>query len=151
AVLVNDLQLRQGLNRARRLGADTDRRAEALTEQLDQARNENIQIAEALERARAAAASERPAVSAPPAASRRGLTSGNAKTTVLFPQTRSIGQVPKIEVAPGADTVPVELRLESNEFPQYRAVLKDADTDRIVWRSAVVHARAASPAFVSVV
>jgi hypothetical protein len=150
-VLVSDLQLRQGLNRARRLGTDNDRRADVLTEPLDQARNENIEIADALERARAAAASERPPVSAPPAASSSGLTSDSAKATVLFPQTRSIGQVQKIEVAASAESVMLELRLESNEYPQYRALLKDPDTDRIVWRSAVVRARAASPAFVSLV
>jgi hypothetical protein len=150
-VLVNDLQLRQGLNRARRLGADNDRRAEMLTEQLDQARNENIEIADALERARAAAARERPAVSAPPAASSSPLMTSRAKATVLFPQTRSIGQIPKIEVAGGADSVPFELRLESDEYAQYQAVLKDPDTDRIVWRSGVVRARTASPAVVSLI
>src|SRR5262245_27715482 len=150
-VLVNDLQLRQGLNRARRLGVTTDRRVGALTEQLDQARNENIEIAEALERARAAAATEQPAVSPPPALSSSNVTVASAPATVLFQQTRSIGQAPKIEVAASAESVLFELRLESNEYPQYQAVLKDPDTDRIVWRSAVVRARAASPAFVSLV
>jgi hypothetical protein len=150
-VLVNDLQLRQGLNRARRLGADNDRRAEALTEQLDQARNENIEVAAALERARAAAATERPAFNAPPAATSNGVASGIAKATVLFPQTRSVGEVPRIEVAASVVSVPFELGLESNEYTQYRAALRDAETDRIVWRSAAVRARAASPPVVSLV
>ena len=150
-VMVNDLQLRQGLNRARRLGSESDRRAEVLTGQLDQARNENIEIAEALERARAAASKEQPPVNAPLAASSSGLASATARATVLFPETRSIGQVPKIEVAASADSVPFELRLESNEFTQYRAVLKDPDTDNIVWRSAIIRARSVSPAFVSLV
>jgi len=149
-VLVNDLQLRQGLNRARRAGADNDRRAEQLTGQLDQARNENIEMTQALERARAAASNERPAVSVPPAAS-ASLSSTAAIATALFPQTRSIRQVPKIEVAAGSKAVQVELRLESNEFTQYRAVLKETDTGRIAWRSALVHARSGSPASVSLV
>jgi hypothetical protein len=150
-VLVNDLQLRQGLNRARRLGSDNDRRAEMLTRQLDQARHENIEIAESLERARAAASNEQPPVNAPLAVSGSGLASATARATVLFPETRSIGQVPKVEVAASADSVPFELRLESNEFTQYRVVLKDPDTDTIVWRSAVIRARSIPPAFVSLV
>src|SRR5262245_14909326 len=55
-LLVNDLQLRAGLNRALQLGAVQDQRARMLAQQLDQARTENVEIAQALEQARAASA-----------------------------------------------------------------------------------------------
>jgi hypothetical protein len=76
---------------------------------------------------------------------------GQLKASVLFPQTRSIGQVPRIEVASNANGATFDLRLESNEFPQYRALLKDSGTNRIVWRSAVLHARSDPPASISLV
>ncbi len=142
---MNDLQLREGLNQAEQLGAAQDHRADMLTHELDQARNENVEIAQALERARAAAASgDQPSASA--SVSTIGASAlGGTKGTVLFPQTRSIGQVPEIDVASHADGVTFELRLESNEFPQYRALLKDSGTNRIIWRSDVLQARSDAP------
>ena len=60
-LIVNDLQLRQGLNQAERRGVAQDQRAETLARQLDEARNENVQVAQALESARAASSPrERP-------------------------------------------------------------------------------------------
>jgi hypothetical protein len=70
---------------------------------------------------------------------------------VLSPQTRSIGQVPRIEVPAGANGATFELRLESNEFAQYRALLKNSGTNRIIWRSDELHARSGPPASVSLV
>jgi anti-sigma factor RsiW len=150
-VMVNDLQLRQGLNKARRLSASQDQRAESLTEQLNQARSENVEIAQALERARGAALQgERPRADLSPAAS-DSLALAMTTATVLFPQTRSIGAVTAIDIPAGVEAVPFQLRLESNEFTQYRAVLKDPDTNRTVWRSAALHARSAAQASVSLV
>ena len=112
---------------------------------------ENVEIAQALERARAAAASgDQPSATA--SLSAIGASAfGGTKGSVLFPQTRSIGQVPKIDVASHADGVTFELRLESNEFPQYRALLKDSGTNRIIWRSAMLHARSDAPTSVLLV
>jgi hypothetical protein len=149
-VLMNDRQLRQGLNQAERLGAAQGHRADTLTHELDQARNENVEIAQALERARAAASHDQPSVSGslPPTGA---TVFGQLKASVLFPQTRSIGQVPRIDVASNANGATFDLRLESNEFPQYRALLKDSGTNRIIWRSAVLHARSDPPASISLV
>ena len=150
-VMVNDLQLRQGLNKARRLTAAQDRRAENLTEQLNQSHVENVEITQALDRAREASAQgERPRTDLAPAAS-DSLALPRTIATVLFPQTRSIGEVTAIEVPAGIDAVPFQLRLETKEFTEYRAVLKDPDTNRIAWRSAVLHARSAPQASVSLV
>jgi hypothetical protein len=150
-VLVNDLQLREGLNQAEQLSAAQDHRADMLTHELDQARSENVEIAQALERARAAAASgDQLSASASLSTIGASIFAGT-KGTVLFPQTRSVGQVPKIDVASQADGVTFELRLESNEFPQYRALLKDSGTNRTIWRSDVLQARSDAPTSVQVV
>jgi hypothetical protein len=55
---------------------------------------------------------------------------------VLLPQTRSAGPIAAEALPSGAERVPFELRLESNDFPQYQAGLKDPATNQIVWRSA---------------
>ncbi|MET1082508.1 MAG: hypothetical protein ABWY12_05565, partial [Burkholderiales bacterium] len=54
---------------------------------------------------------------------------------VLPPQTRAIGPVPAVAVSPGADSVPFELQLESNDFPRYQVALTDPATNRVEWRS----------------
>ena len=58
-----------------------------------------------------------------------------AVALVLLPQTRSVASVPTVAIPPGADRVPFDLRLESNDFPRYQAGLKDPATNQIVWRS----------------
>jgi hypothetical protein len=73
------------------------------------------------------------------------------RAVVLFLQTRSIGQVPIVDVPSNADGVAFELRLESNEFPQYRARLKDPGTNRTLWQSAELHARSVAPISVTLV
>jgi hypothetical protein len=55
---------------------------------------------------------------------------------VLLPQTRSTGPIATETLPSGVERVPFELRLESNDFPQYQAGLKDPATNQIVWRSA---------------
>jgi hypothetical protein len=54
----------------------------------------------------------------------------------LAPQTRGIGQVPTLTLQPGTDYVALTLELETDDFPAYRAALKNSATSQIVWRSA---------------
>jgi hypothetical protein len=150
-LLVNDLQLREGLSRALQLGEANDQRVTSLARQLDQARNENVAITQALEQARAAATPvERPASSgSSPSISSAALA--GTRAVVLFMQTRSIEQVPVVDIPPNVDGAGFELRLESNEFPQYRARLKDPGTNRTLWQSAELHARSMTPISVTLV
>jgi len=150
-LLVNDLQLRDGLNRALQLGAAKDQRATSLARQLDQAQNENVAITQALEETRAASTPvERPAPGgSSPSISPEALA--GTRAVVLFLQTRSIEQVPLVAIPANTDGVAFELRLESNEFPQYRARLKDPGTSRILWQSAELHARSIAPISVTLV
>jgi hypothetical protein len=59
----------------------------------------------------------------------------NAITVLLLPMTRGAGQPVVISVPTGSNLLPLRLRLESDDYPQYVAVLKDPATDRVVWQS----------------
>ena len=55
---------------------------------------------------------------------------------VLLPQTRAaVDPIPTLTLGPGVDRVTFELRLESNDFPQYHVALNDPASNETVWRS----------------
>jgi hypothetical protein len=139
ALVAQNVNLRTGLNQALHDSAAQDHRAQTLSSQLDAARESNIELARALEGARARSSDSRrdPAVSPAPAA------------ILLMPQTRSLGPLPTLAVAP-VGSVPFELRLESGDFTRYRAILKDQDTGLIVWESGVLIPRSVAAVTVPV-
>ena len=139
-VFVKDMQVRHGLDQVRAQSAAQSRRAAILSKQLDEARNENAQIAEQLNRARAESLPPEQLSALALPAVRPGATASRA--VVLFPQTRSVGQPTTIRIQPNAE-IRFDLRLESNEFARYRAILRTASDNSIVWRSAVLVARTA--------
>jgi len=145
-LLVNDLQLRQRLNQADQRGAAEDRRKELLSRQLDEARGENAQINEALERSRAASP---PPASASEASPRRAAV-GATTAIVLLPQTRSIGQPPRINIPINGGDIHFQLNLESNDFTQYRASLNDPVSNQRLWRSAILSSQSNGSIVVSV-
>lgn len=147
-LLVNDVRLRDGLNQARREGTVQDQRGEVMPGPLDEARNENARMAKALEGARVGSA-EPPSANAP--GTIRGATSGGITATVLFPQTRSIGQPPTIRIPASAGSIRFELRLESNDFTRYRAILKQSASNDVVWRSQPLNSRSNAGSYVSIV
>jgi len=149
-VWVRDLQWRQFLNESQRQDALQPRQAETLLQPHAEAGHEDAHIAGALERALGSPSTTvKPPASAPPAAISPS-ASVRQKAAVLFPQTRSIARIASIVVPSAAENVAFDLRLESNEFPQYRALLKDPGTNQVVWRSTPLSARSGTPAFVSV-
>src|SRR5262249_48310861 len=106
---------------------------------------------QALEQAQAASTPvERPAAGgSSPSISPAALA--GTRGVVLFLQTRSIERVPIVDLSSNTDGVAFELRLESNEFPQYRARLKEPSTNRMLWQSAELHARSIAPISVTLV
>ncbi len=52
----------------------------------------------------------------------------------LLAQVRSAGSIPSIALKSGTELV-LQLELESDDFAEYQAFLKDPAADRIVWRS----------------
>ena len=59
----------------------------------------------------------------------------NTAAILLLPQTRGISQLPQIALASSATTLPLQLALESSEFPRYRVALKDPGSDKTLWTS----------------
>ena len=53
-----------------------------------------------------------------------------------MPQTRGTSQPVSVSVPAGIDVLPARLELESDEFPEYQVALKEAGSDRVVWRAA---------------
>ncbi len=53
----------------------------------------------------------------------------------LTPQTRDASQIARLDVPAGTDYVALTLALEADDFPAYRATLKNPATGQIIWRS----------------
>jgi len=145
-LLVRDLRLRDSLNDAVARGQEQQRQLADLATELGREKAERGGALRDLERARtsAAHAAEAPVATRPSRAA-------EAMTMVLLPQTRSLGPLPTLGVSARAERVSLDLRLESNEFTRFDAVLKDAADNRAMWRSGALGARTASTAsFVTV-
>jgi hypothetical protein len=69
---------------------------------------------------------------------------GALVAVVLPPPTRTVAPIPTVVVPVGADRVRFELRLESNDFPEYRVGLKNLASGQVLWRSDWVAASASS-------
>ena len=53
----------------------------------------------------------------------------------LSSQQREIATIPDVKIPASSQIVAVTLKLESDDFPAYQAVLKDSATDKILWQS----------------
>jgi hypothetical protein len=53
----------------------------------------------------------------------------------LAPQTRGVSQIATLGVPAGTDYVALTLALEADDFPAYRAALRNSATGQILWRS----------------
>jgi hypothetical protein len=137
ALVVQTGRLERGLGTAQQQRVALERRARDLERQVTELRAAQAAV-EGLERVRkaaVAAASVRPAI-----------------RLALLPQTRAIGAMARLAIPSGAEAVGFDLRLESNELPQYQAALRDPSVNRIVWRGPWVPAPSpGSPPSVQVV
>lgn len=134
-------RLREDLNAAGRANADASARARDLEQQLAARRGAEVTAPEQ-ERIRAGRPVASQAADAPataPAAPR----SLPGIALVLMPQTRALGPVATIAVPGDADRVPLELRLEANDFARYQVALRNPATNRLDWHSDPVAARPA--------
>jgi len=55
----------------------------------------------------------------------------------LLPQQREITTISDIRMPATAESLVITLKLESDDFPTYKTILKNAGTDEILWRSDV--------------
>ena len=116
-LLTNDARLRQDLRRTEHETADSRSRLDALAGRLQDAQ-------------KAADLARQPHSSAPPPAAGGGIA------LVLLPQTRGVGPVPIVAIAPTAATVTLDLQIGDRQGSAYAASLRDPATNRIVWRGA---------------
>lgn len=59
---------------------------------------------------------------------------------VLMPQTRGLNKIPLLNIPVKTDSIALTLKFEINEYPVYRAALKDPATDNLIWKSENVKA-----------
>ncbi|HLG59823.1 MAG TPA: hypothetical protein VI485_31070 [Vicinamibacterales bacterium] len=129
-LLFQAVRLQTGLDVARTERIVLDSRARALEQQLTEQQATNAAVTRELERVRESAAAAAP----------RSARDTQTIALVLQPQTRAVGPVATLAIPPGVDRLAFALRLESNDLPRYRVVLKDPASDRPVWTSDPIEA-----------
>jgi hypothetical protein len=60
---------------------------------------------------------------------------------LLLPPTRGLNQIASVSIPPATDRVTLRLQLESDDFPIYRAALKDPASGQTVWSGGDLKAR----------
>ncbi len=135
ALLFNVLRLQREQAAAQESRAALERRVHELERQLEDQRS-------------APAAAPPPTVSVPSVSAptvsaphERGPASPALVGLVLLPPTRDAGPSPTLTIPAGTDRITFELRLEVNDFPQYRVALIERATSRTLWQSDTLIAR----------
>jgi hypothetical protein len=122
-------RLNRSLSSERQQNAALDQRMQVLARQLEAERT-NLTAAQ-IELART-----REWIPTSPAPGRSGAPNpAPAIALVLLPQTRAIGPIPALAMSPNVDRVAFDLRLETNDFREYRVGLRDPATNHVIWRS----------------
>jgi hypothetical protein len=144
-LLVENLRLRREVSDVRSAHAALADRQRQLQSQLNEQRAASTDATGELARVRQALAElERRSTAA--AATRSGVLA-----VMLAPATRGAERITTIAIPPQIGTVMLRVQLDASDFPRYRATLKDAATERTVWRSALLrHTSTAGPPSVAV-
>jgi hypothetical protein len=122
-------RLNRSLSVERQQNATLDQRTRSLARQLESERT-------SLTAAQIELARTRESVPASPTPGRSGAPSAApAIAVVLLPQTRAIGPIPALAMSSGVDRVAFDLRLETNDFREYKVGLRDPATNDVIWRS----------------
>jgi hypothetical protein len=137
-LLVDDLRLRRRMSAAREAHAELEQRARQLQEEVNRQQSTTRATEAELARARDALAAARGRANAGPRPDRPGLLA-----LTLLAATRAGGEIPQLAIPPGASAVTLRLPLVAADFPRYEAALRDATSDRVIWRSGGLPAPAA--------
>lgn len=124
-LLLQNVGLRKQASEARTQQAALDQREQQLQKQLDEQRSANAESLKEIERLR------------------QSQTNPEQLRTVsllLPPPTRGGGRIATISLHPGTNLAVLLLALESDDFPAYRATLRDPAGNRVLWRSANLEA-----------
>jgi hypothetical protein len=106
-----------------------EQRAQQLEEAVSHQQSEIAATSQELARARDALAVD------PARTPEQPSTGPRVLAFVLLPTNRGAGETPTIAIPANAGAVLLRLQLDGDEYSRYTVVLKDAATDRIVWRS----------------
>jgi hypothetical protein len=139
---VNNFRLYNQVSRAQAFGAELQHRERELQAKLDQEHAANHQTKDELDRVRESLAQlGKHSIASPRGEERSSIPVGIA-FLALSPQMRGAGQITALPLPRATTLVNVRLDLESNDFPQYRVVLKDSATNQSVWQSGRLTANA---------
>jgi hypothetical protein len=142
-VVVEERRLRGEVTDSRAARAELEERGRQLQRQLDEQRSASAATAKELARVRESLAELEGRVAqqgARTGAARTGAARTGILSFTLLAATRGAGEITTIALSPGTATVRLQLDLESDDFPAYRAALRDPATDEIVWRGTNLHA-----------
>jgi hypothetical protein len=124
-LLLQNMGLQKQVSEARTQQAAIDQREQQLQKQLAEQRSANAESQKEIERLR------------------QSQTNPEQLRTVsllLPPPTRGGGRIATISLHPGTNLAVLLLALESDDFPSYRATLRDPAGNRVLWRSASLEA-----------
>jgi hypothetical protein len=120
---------------ARDARAAVEARERQLQQQMTEQQSANAETARELAQVRESLAQRPAAADADQSARRTVLAS-----FVLLPPRRGAGDLQIIAFPPGTEAVTLHVDLESDDFPSYRAELKDPAAAQIIWRGANLRA-----------
>jgi hypothetical protein len=132
---VANLRLYDQISREQAFGAELQQRERELQTKLDQEHNATHETKDELDRVRESLAQLGKHSTASPRGEEPSSHPVGIAFFVLSPQMRGAGQITTLSLPRAATWVGLRLDLESNDFPQYRVVLKDSATNQSVWRS----------------
>jgi hypothetical protein len=113
-------RLRDEVSQAEAARAAVEQKADGLQSELERQRSTAAAARDELARLRESV----PAVRVP-----------SLRALLLLPLRRGAGEVPTVRVPRGVSQVPLRLRLETDDFSQYEAALRDPGSGQIAWRS----------------
>jgi hypothetical protein len=136
-LLADDFRLRRQMSAVREAQAGLEQRARQLQEDVNRQQAAARAAEEELARAREALAA------VPPANVEPRLGGQGLLALMLHAATRDAGKIPQLVIPKSGDTIILLLPLVAIDFAHYEAVLKEAASDRVIWRSGRL--RAPSP------
>ncbi|HJZ67629.1 MAG TPA: hypothetical protein VKF81_05885 [Blastocatellia bacterium] len=125
----HNIRLRNQVAQERAERAELEHREQELQQQLDERQSAGAETEKELAQVRDRLSQLEQQLGAP---QQRNL---NVVAFNLSAQTRGVGNLATLTVPRGTDLVALQLHLEADDFPAYRAALKDPLTGQIVWRS----------------
>ena len=117
---LDNLRLRRLIRNGETEHAIVDQTRQQLQKDLDAARAANAESAKEIERLRQ---------------SQSNVEQLKIVSVLLPPPTRGLARPPAVAIQPGTDVAVLTLILEADEFPQYRAALRDPGAGQVLWSS----------------